>query len=417
MTAELNAAGDAVAQGLRGATTSIEAVHRQIARRSFGATEAPASPAQVTHDAIAAGVYACVRAGLTLGARGGGLLAAATSSRWVTPERARAGAVARAALNGAFGDHLAQQGSALAIEMAVRVDGEDVPLHRGALQDAFPDATPRLAVFLHGLCESDAHWRPGRPDGYGARLRADLGYTPVLLRYNTGLRIAENGKQLARLLDALAGYWPVEVQDIVLIGHSMGGLVIRAACHVGARDERGWLSRVRNAVYLGAPHGGASLEKGARLLATTLRRVPEVRPLAAALDSRSAGIVDLGDGVVAEDHVPLRAGIRHHAVCATIGGEGSAVLGHLLGDLLVRRGSATGRGTRSRPDLIFEAADVQHVRGANHFDLLCHPGVYEQLRSWLSAEGAGTDAGGRGLTRPRRLLPRRSGADEGRGLR
>lgn len=410
MTAELHATGDAVAQGLREATTSIEAVHRHIARRSFGTTGDAATPARVAHDAISAGVYACVRAGLTLGARGGALLAAATSDRWVTPERERAGAAARSALNGAFGDRLERDGSALAIAMAVRVDGADVPLTRGALQDAFPAATPRLAVFLHGLCESDVHWRGDHPDAYGTRLAADLGMTPVLLRYNSGRRIPDNGEDLSLLLNALVSRWPVPVQGVSLIGHSMGGLIIRAACHAGARDERPWVGSVRHAVYLGAPHGGASLEKGARLLATTLERVPETRPLAAALNGRSAGIIDLGDGVVGDDHVPLPTGISHHAVCATLGAAERSLVGHLLGDLLVRRGSATGRGTRTRPDLAFEPGHIHHVPGANHFDLLCHPGVYDQLRAWLAAEAAE-------ITPPRRLLPRRTGATWRRGTR
>jgi triacylglycerol esterase/lipase EstA (alpha/beta hydrolase family) len=391
MTQELQATGEVAAQGLREATTSIEAVHRQIARR------AQAPPA---HDAIAAHVYAGVRAGLTLGARGVGLLASATSSQWVTPERERAGRIVRAALNGAFGDALERSGSALSIPMAVRVDGADVPLHRGALADAFPDATERVAVFVHGLGEADSAWRGDHVEGYPLRLRADLGYTSVLLRYNSGLSIAENGEQLSRLLSSLQTSWPVELRELALVGHSMGGLVIRAACHAGTRDDRTWVGAVRSAIYLGAPHGGAALEKGARLLATTLRRVPETRALAGAIDARSVGVRDLGDGVIGPEHVPLGAGIRHHAVAATIGGH--AVLGHALGDLLVRRGSASGRGTRARPDLAFEAADVHHLANANHFALLCHPAVYEQLRAWL----APTEPVRRG-----RLLPRRSGAD------
>jgi hypothetical protein len=390
MNREIQAGGEVAAQGLRETTTSIEAIHRQIARR------AQAPPA---HDTIAAGVYACVRAGLTLGARGAGLLAAATSERWVTPERAHAGAQVRAALNGAFGDALERGQNALAIQMAVRVDGKDLPLHRGALEDAFPGATPRLAVFLHGLCESDAAWAGARPDSYPARLRAELGYTPVVLRYNSGLTIAENGEQLARLLSSLQSIWPVQLRELVLIGHSLGGLVIRAACHAGTRDDRAWVGTVRNAVYLGAPHGGAALEKGARLLATTLRRVPETRALAVAIDARSAGIHDLGDGVIAETHVPLGAGIRHHAVAATIGGH--ALLGNAFGDLLVRRASASGRGSRTRPDLAFEAADVHHLPNVNHFGLLCHPAVYEQIRTWLTPAEP---------VRRRLQLPRRTGA-------
>jgi len=410
MNAELQATGDVAATGLREFTTSLEATHRQVARRSFAATGEAGRPAHELHDAITAGVYACVRAGLTLGARGAGLLAAVTSDRWLTPEREHAGAHIRAALNGAFGDALERDGNALAIPMAIRVDGEDVPLHRGALHDAFPDATGRVAVFLHGVCESEAGWRAARPDSYPARLRAELGVTPVLLRYNSGLTIVENGEELARLLSAVETYWPVQLRELVLVGHSMGGLVIRAACHAGTRDQRAWVRHVRNAVYLGAPHGGAALEKGARLLATTLRRVPETRPLAAAIDSRSAGIHDLGDGVVAAEHVPLGAGIRHHAVAATLGGH--AMLGHAFGDLLVRQGSASGRGTRARPDLAFEQADVHHLPNATHFDLLCHPAVYEQLRIWLTPPAEPVR---RGRLLPagdavRRLLPRRTGA-------
>ncbi|HEX6387889.1 MAG TPA: hypothetical protein VFZ89_00525 [Solirubrobacteraceae bacterium] len=397
MTKEIQAGGDLAAVGLREATTSIEAVHRQIARRAA---------APQAHDAIAAGVYAAVRAGLTLGARGAGLLASATSSQWLTPERERAGRIARAALNGAFGDALAREDSALAIPMAVRVAGADVPPHRGALIDAFPGATERVAVFVHGLGESDGAWRPDSADGYGSRLRADLGFTPVYVRFNSGLPIAENGERLAELLAQLQDAWPVALRELVLIGHSMGALVIRAACHAGTRDGRAWVAATRSAIYLGAPHGGAALEKGARLLATTLQRVPETRAVAAAINARSAGIHDLGDGVIGpEQHVPLGAGIRHHAVAATVGGH--ALLGHALGDLLVRRASATGRGSRARPDLVFDAADVHHVANANHFALLCHPAVYAQLRAWLEQPAPPTR---------RRLLPRRTGAAARRRL-
>ena len=387
MTREIRAGGDVAAVGLREATTSIEAVHRQIARRT---------PSPEAHDAVAATVYACVRAGLTLGARGAGLLASATSSAWVTPERERAGKIVRAALNGAFGDALQRSGNALSIPMAVRVNGCDVPPTRGALLDAFPDATSRVVVFLHGLGETDGAWRPDAADGYGSRLRVDLGFTPVYVRYNSGLPIAENGEQLSSLLTTVTAAWPVPLDEVALVGHSLGALVIRAACHSGGP----WCEHVRTAVYLGAPHSGAALEKGARLLATTLQRVPETRAIAATINARSAGIHDLGDGVICADeqHVPLRTGIRHHAVVATLGGH--ALVGHALGDLLVRRGSALGRGSRSRPDLVFDAADVHEVAGATHFALLCHPGVYERLRAWLTPAEP---------PRPR-LLPRRTGA-------
>src|SRR5881397_119965 len=120
---------------------------------------------------------------------------------------------------------------------------------------------PRLAVFVHGLGQTDEAWfaRPERHVPYGYRLEAELGYTPLYIRYNTGRHISENGRELAGLLDAVVGDWPVEVHEIALFGHAMGGLVARAACHYGS--ARGWTRHVRQVFMLGAPHAGAPLEQ------------------------------------------------------------------------------------------------------------------------------------------------------------
>ena len=82
------------------------------------------------------------------------------------------------------------------------------------------------------------------------------------VRYNTGLHVSENGRGLARLLDEMVEEWPCQLEELVLIGHSMGGLVARSACHYGAS----WTDRVRHVFCLGSPHLGADLEKGANVL-------------------------------------------------------------------------------------------------------------------------------------------------------
>jgi pimeloyl-ACP methyl ester carboxylesterase len=291
--------------------------------------------------------------------------------------------------------------------MTVRVDGRPVPPERDAVRAAFPDATGAVAVFLHGLTETEVSWgygaqRRGEPGiTYGTRLRQDLGLTPVHLRYNTGLHISDNGRALDALLAALVDAWPVPVQDVVLIGHSMGGLVARSALHQAAGGTvraHGWTHLVRDTVTLGSPHLGAPLERGVHRLTAQLARVPETRPLASLLTLRSAGIKDLRHGTLVEadwtgrdldaggaaalTHVPLHDGARHFVVLATLPRNPSGRAADWLGDLLVSPRSASG-DTGDDDRLAFPPDHVHRIGGLHHLDLLNHPRVYEQLRRWL----------------------------------
>ena len=403
---------------LHGGTRRVQEVHRGIAGRVFRPLGATAAPVRLTHDAVAGAVYAGVAVGLRTGARAvGGAGALAASGRPLdTRPKAR---VALAVLNGAHGDTVAREAPSLALDMTVRVEGRDVPVERTALRAAFPDAGGGLAVFLHGLTENEGAWcfRAGRHHGdrsttYGSMLQRDLGLTPVFLRYSTGLHISDNGARLDALLDRLVAQWPVPVQDVVLVGHSMGGLVARSALHVargGTADARPWTHLVRDTVTLGTPHLGAPLERGVHVLTAALARVPETRPVATLLATRSAGIKDLGRGtLVAEDWsgvdpdarplrrhtaVPLHDGARHFVVLATLTRDPHARAAHLVGDLLVPPRSACG-DTGDDDRLAFPADHVHRLGGLHHFDLLNHPRVYAQLRSWLvdRPEGPRPDA-------------------------
>jgi pimeloyl-ACP methyl ester carboxylesterase len=327
-----------------------------------------------------------------------------------------AGRRALAILNGAHGDLVERSAPGLAVRMTVRVDGAAVPPEADALRDAFPDATGRLAVFLHGLTNTEASWRyhGDRHRDYGTRLREDLGLTPVYVRYNTGLHVSDNGRSLDGLLGALVAAWPEPVQDVVLVGHSMGGLVARSALHQaggGTADAHGWTALVRDTITLGTPHLGAPLERGVHRLAAVLARVPETRPLAALLALRSVGIKDLRRGTLLEadwsgrdldatgpaahTHVPLSDGARHFVVLATLTRDPAARTADLLGDLLVPPRSASG-DTGDDDRLAFPPDRVHRVGGLNHLDLLNHPQVYEQIHRWLveRPEGPRPDAPG-----------------------
>jgi pimeloyl-ACP methyl ester carboxylesterase len=149
--------------------------------------------------------------------------------------------------------------------------------------------------------ETERAWRLGGPPTYGQRLQRELGATPVEVRYNSGLHISENGRLLGRELDALVAAWPVEVEQIALIGHSMGGLVARSACFQADEEDAKWVRHVRHLVSLGTPHMGAPLEQIVHYASATFHTLPETRPIARFLRRRSAGIRDLRQGSLVDE--------------------------------------------------------------------------------------------------------------------
>jgi pimeloyl-ACP methyl ester carboxylesterase len=386
---------------LRRATDGIGDVHRAVAERAFGASGGGALPARTLHDAISNGVYA----GLGGAARLAGIAAdAGLGGRAVRDGRRLSasprGALLVGALNGLIGDALEREGSDLHQPMSVRAGGRPVPLDPTALAGAHPGAGGRVVVFLHGLMETEFSWRVGAgPDGetYATRLRRDLGCTPVEVRYNSGRHISENGLSLADLLSELVAQWPAEVESIALVGHSMGGLVARSACHQGAERGDDWARLVRHVISLGTPHMGAPLAQGVHWMSAALGAVPETRPFARFLRRRSAGIRDLRQGslvdadwrdcdpdalrAVACREVPLLEGATHCFVAATVTRSGRDPVGRLLGDCLVLQPSASGRSKTRR--IPFEEEYGMHIGGTHHLALLNHPRVYERMLRWL----------------------------------
>jgi pimeloyl-ACP methyl ester carboxylesterase len=417
---DIEAVGDLAGELLAAGGTLVRDMHEGIASRPFGVLGPAAAPVRVVHDGIARGLYGGVRGALRGASRGGArIIAAGADADAPALASGPRGSAALAALNGLYGSHLAARGSELALGMDVRRDGADVAVTTAALAAAFPDATARIVVFVHGLCETDDAWRllplRGRAAAqptYGDRLQADLSLTPVYLRYNTGLRVSQNGRALARLLDDLVAAWPMGVEEVVLVGHSMGGLVARSACHYGESQGRRWTNAVRHVFCLGTPHLGADLEKGANALGWALGRLPETRAFATVLNARSAGIKDLRFGsCVDEDwsdcdpdeflhdrcrETPFLPHAGYYFVGATLS---PGPLGSMLGDLFVRMPSASGRGNGKGRSIPFEVDNGRELAGLTHFDLLNHPAVYEQVRTWLTrAPTRRAPPGGEGMS-------------------
>lgn len=345
-----------------------------------------------THDAWAdrfggypgRGIADAVHGGLGLGLRAASAALGKVAETGVGPrlEAGPRGRFVSSAVNGLIGDRLAGERPRLAISMAVRDRGHDVPLTVPDLAAAFPEATGRLVLFLHGLCENESYWQRGRErlgTTYGAML-AERGWTPVFLRANTGLGVRENGVALTALGQALVEAWPVPVGRIALVGHSMGGLIVRAAGAVAAAVEQPWRDLVSDVVTLGTPHLGAPIARGIGHGSRGLGRLRETAPIGRILDQRSLGVHDLVAGLAHD--VPPLPHARYRLVAATVTARPRHPVGHVVGDLLVRVPSAHGRD-RHVGDL-FPGATVLHVGRTDHFGLLNHPEVHAALRDWLA---------------------------------
>jgi hypothetical protein len=292
-----------------------------------------------------------------------------------------------AALNGVLGDHLAASRNPLAVAMRLRRDGKPLELTKRALAAALPDAGPRVLVLVHGLCMNDLQWRRGRHD-HGASLAADAGYTPLYLHYNSGLHIGDNGRAFSVLLEALLKAWPMRMEELAIVGHSMGGLVTRSACHYGGLAKHAWTRRLRRMVFLGTPHHGAPLERAGNWIDIVLGASPYTAAFARLGKLRSAGIMDLRHGHLLADEgeaaVPLPKDVQCHAIAASIAAKGRDLHGQLLGDGLVPLRSALGQHPDPERDLAIPASRTWIGYGMNHMQLLERRSVYAQLRKRLS---------------------------------
>ncbi|HUG22516.1 lipase family alpha/beta hydrolase [Piscinibacter sp.] len=373
----------------------VEAMHERIAR--LPGIYAPSRVGRTR--GITGLVYKTVR-GVTRLVGGSadallGLLAPALSAD--DPSLQREAIVA--ALNGVLGDHLAATANPLAITMAFRCNGRPLVLERSALAAALPDAGGRLLVLLHGLCLNDLQWSRNGHD-HGAALARELGYTPVYLHYNSGQHVSTNAQALAQQLERLLDQWPHAVQRLVLLGHSMGGLLARSAIHHGTQARHRWPARVDDLVFLGTPHHGAPLERAGNWVDLVLGATPYAAPFARLGKVRSAGITDLRHGYLLDEdwagrdrfarhddgrpHLPLPDGVRCFAMAATTGAQSGDLKDRLLGDGLVPLASALGRHADPARTLGFPEERQWVACATNHMQLLSSAAVCAQLQRWLA---------------------------------
>lgn len=374
--------GRLAVDGTVGLTLVVESMHREIARVRFVIGRPSVGPTR----GLTGFVYRSIRGATRLLGRAYEVGLDEVGSGLVDERPTPRAEAVRAALNGVVGDHLAATRNPLATEMHLRQGGRPLVLERHGLSTAIPEARRHVVVFVHGSCLDDLSWARGGND-HGATLAGDVGGTPVYLRYNTGLHVSTNGRRLGAMLEELIRTWPVPLERLTIIGHSMGGLVARSACHAATAAGLGWLPRLDALVFLGTPHHGAPLAMGGHRLHAILGVSPYTAPIALLARIRSAGVTDLCHGSLLDadwegrdrfalsaerpSPVPLPDGVR----CFAIAGR-SARTGAVLGDGLVPVDSALGRHRDPGRALAFPDSQRWIARGVGHLDLLGDPEVY-----------------------------------------
>ena len=373
--AEQVRAGTALAaEGFGHAVRQVEQVHRAVAGgRSTPSARSAASPRAV-HDGVTSGVYAAVRGGGAVAARGARSLGrpaarpgrdgSATGRRPSWPR-----------VNGAWGDHLdAPRRARWPLPWAGAATAQTSPPEP---DDARRAPSPRPPAT--SPCWSTGWWRTRllaarrprdaegrRPAGLGAPARrASSGATPAGAALQQRAARLPQRRRPGRLLEATVQAWPVPVTRLsAWWATPWAGWCCAARCTTAASRATPGPATVQRPGHArhAAPRGAAGegdARRRAGPAAPARRRPPRWRP---PLESRSAGVKDLRHGYLldgdwldtdpdaaAARHSAPRCrcaeGVRHHVVAAGADpGPGATRVGRLLGRPAGAGGQRRGAG-------------------------------------------------------------------------
>ena len=342
--------------------------------------------------------------------------------------------LSRSILNGVVGDYLEKENNPLAIEMAFYHQDQALDLSEPLAAQMHSEPVKRLSnkiiVLIHGLTNLETIWdfkseltaqNGGQnlnsdpsdnsaeddnyddviiKDNYGLRIQESYGFTPFYLRYNTGLSIKENGQKLNALLTQLQDAYPIEVDEIVLMGFSMGGLLARSAQKLAQDANELWVKKLSNCYYIGTPHEGSPLEKFGHLTSSIVRLIPReyISHWADWIDVRSEGIQDLKHGLLnlnnpdstrtPDEDDPYEqsvrcgsfyAGAQHHFISGSLSENKDSLINTFFGDSLVRHTSAN-------PISAPEDCKSAHFDGIPHIPLAHSNRVYQQIKQWFDEQ-------------------------------
>jgi pimeloyl-ACP methyl ester carboxylesterase len=367
-----------VIQATKGTTDLVETMHSTIERAHLPLGESRAA----TTSGITGLVYKSIRGGTQL--VGTSLDYAMQTvipllNDELIPSRKKD--VFLSIINGVYGDRLLLTENELALGMQFFHQNQAID---SQLSSNLKSPSTKIMLFIHGLCMSHHCWESGG-ENLSSNMAETLGYTPVYLDYNTGRCIADNGLELAIQLEKLVDIWPVNVSNITIVGHSMGGLVARSASYYGEKNNCRWLHINKTLVSIGTPHAGAPLEKVASALENLMQLSPYAIPFVRLTKIRSQGIENLryGEITTSDKFVPLPIDVEYFALAATLNKQQKFTTEKFIGDGLVTPDSAFGQGQDSSSTLLIPAENKRLIYELGHNEMLTDAGVFQQLETWL----------------------------------
>lgn len=306
-------------------------------------------------------------------------------------------------LNGLLGDHIEKIDKNLSLNMAFRLNGQDIDIKDLQITDTLKKNGGNLVVFVHGLMGDELVWQdfPKGQKGLGVALQEETDFYPLYIRYNTGKHISDNGKELSQLLQSLCDHFAPYVKNLILIGHSMGGLVIRSAGHYARENNQNWIKKIRKIFLIGSPHSGAILERVSHLSSFVLKNIFNLHTqiISRIIDLRSDGIKDLRIGLLVEEDwkdkeedypwllkkttVPPLEDVQYYLIIGTLSEDEMSPIAVYFGDGFVSKKSAMGETLLAPKDPIQSIGVFRVFPKTSHNDLLGSEEVYSYIKQQL----------------------------------
>ena len=376
-------------------TDLVEEMHRRIVHPPF----LPSTPIQHLITTIAGVAYKNIRWSTKFIGKGADMALGSLASVMGNIKKTEEREVMRSVLNGLIGDHLEKTDNPLKIDMQFRHYGKAFQMDSKNIAEAYPTINGKILLMVHGSCTNDIQWTR-KEHNHGVALAKEFDKTPISLYYNSGRHISSNGQNLNTLLEKLVLHWPVAVEELIIISHSMGGLVARSALHYGQQQQNSWTKNLKKMIFLGTPHHGASLEKAGNYVEVILKAIPYAKPFARLAKIRGAGVTDLRYGNLLDkdwqdmdqhsiqgdrrQHVPLPEQIACYTIAAVAGKETASKTKKMLGDNLVSIKSALGKHKNPTKNLDFKKKHSFIAYENTHLDLLSDAKVYNKIKTWMA---------------------------------